>query len=89
MNIRFDGRLVVVSGAGHGLGRCIAQTFASLGAKVHGSDLSAENLKATAATGGFTGKVVDLTDRAAAAAFQSSLFSKEIPFFSIGICTYL
>ena len=77
MNIRFDGRLVVVSGAGHGLGRCIAQTFASLGARVHGCDLSADNLKVTSATGGIIGKVVDLTDRAAAAAWIAEIEQKE------------
>jgi NAD(P)-dependent dehydrogenase (short-subunit alcohol dehydrogenase family) len=41
MRIRFDGRTVVVSGAGHGFGRCIAETFAQLGARVFGCDLSA------------------------------------------------
>ncbi|HWM99707.1 MAG TPA: short-chain dehydrogenase, partial [Streptosporangiaceae bacterium] len=41
MRIRFDGKTVVVSGAGHGFGRCIAETFAQLGARVFGCDLSA------------------------------------------------
>jgi 3-oxoacyl-[acyl-carrier protein] reductase len=69
MNIRFDGKLVVVSGAGHGFGRAIAQSFAALGATVHGCDLSAENLTATAAPGNIATRVVDLTDRAGAAAW--------------------
>jgi 3-oxoacyl-[acyl-carrier protein] reductase len=44
MRIRFDGKAVVVSGAGHGFGRCIAETFAQLCACVFGCDLSAVEL---------------------------------------------
>ena len=69
MNIRFDGRVVVVSGAGHGFGRTIAQSFAALGAKVYCCDLSPENLAETARPGNIHTAVVDLTDRAAAAAW--------------------
>ena len=77
MNIRFDGRLVAVTGAGHGLGRIIAQSFSALGAKVYCCDRSAENLKITASAGGITGAVVDLTDRAAAAAWIADIEQKE------------
>ena len=48
MRIRFDGKTVVVSGAGHGFGRCITETFAQLGARVFGCDLSAAELAETA-----------------------------------------
>ena len=68
MQIRFDGKTVVVSGAGHGFGRCIAETFAGLGARVYGCDLSAAELAETAKAGVST-EVLDLTDRAAAAAW--------------------
>jgi 3-oxoacyl-[acyl-carrier protein] reductase len=51
MRIRFDGKTVVVSGAGHGFGRCIAETFAQLGARVFGCDLSAVELAETAKAG--------------------------------------
>jgi 3-oxoacyl-[acyl-carrier protein] reductase len=73
MNIRFDGRLVVVSGGGHGFGRTIARRFADLGALVHTCDLSAENLAETAAGTSIQTRVVDLTDRAAAAAWIADI----------------
>ncbi len=69
MNIRFDGRLVAVSGGGHGFGRAISRRFAALGARVHTCDLSAENLAVTAQGTDIVTRVVDLTDRAAAAAW--------------------
>ena len=69
MNISFDGKLVLVSGAGHGLGRATAQTFAKLGATVHACDLNAAELAETAAGTSIKTSVVDLTDRKAAAAW--------------------
>ena len=52
MRIRFDEKTAVVSGAGHGFGRCIAETFAQRGARVFGCDLSAVELTETAKAGG-------------------------------------
>jgi 3-oxoacyl-[acyl-carrier protein] reductase len=72
MRIRFDGKTVVVSGAGHGFGRCIAETFAQLGGHVFGCDLSAAELAETAGAGVQT-EVLDLTDRAAAAAWVGEI----------------
>ena len=72
MQIRFDGKTVVVSGAGHGFGRCIAETFAQLGAGVFGCDLSAVELAETAKAG-VAAAVLDLTDRAAATAWIAQI----------------
>jgi 3-oxoacyl-[acyl-carrier protein] reductase len=72
MQIRFDGKVVAVSGAGHGFGHCIAETFSGLGARVFGCDLSAAELAETAKAGVVT-QVVDLTDRAAGAAWIAGI----------------
>ncbi len=63
MNLRFDGHVVAVSGAGHGLGRAIAESFARLGARVFGCCPS------TAQVDGVVMAAVNLADRAAGAAW--------------------
>jgi 3-oxoacyl-[acyl-carrier protein] reductase len=47
MNIRFDNKTVIVTGAAHGFGRAIAHTFSSLGANVHAWDLIEAELEET------------------------------------------
>jgi 3-oxoacyl-[acyl-carrier protein] reductase len=75
MNIRFDDKVVAVSGAGHGIGRAICASFVRLGARVFGCDVRAEALAATA-TDGVETKVVDLRDRAAGAAWIHEIEQK-------------
>ena len=72
MDIRFDQKIVAVTGAGHGFGHAIASRFAALGARVFGTDVS------------FSGTpdpriethAMDLRDRAAATAWIASIEKK-------------
>ena len=69
MNLRFDGQVVAVSGAGHGLGQAIAETFAALGARVFGC------APGPAEVAGVTMATVDLIDRAAGVAWIAAVES--------------
>lgn len=73
MNIRFDTHVVVVSGADHGFGRTIAQTFAQLGAMVYACGLSPDSLAETTRGHAIHATVLDLTDRKAAAAWIADI----------------
>jgi 3-oxoacyl-[acyl-carrier protein] reductase len=76
MIIRFDGKVVAVTGAGHGFGREIARTFAGLGAFVFATDLGVDGLAQIAQTEGITAQAVDLRDREAGAAWIASIESQ-------------
>lgn len=70
MNLTFANKIVAVSGAGHGFGQAIAQTFTRLGARAFGcGPVAASVADVTMAT-------VDLTDRAAGAAWIASVEQK-------------
>jgi 3-oxoacyl-[acyl-carrier protein] reductase len=66
MDIRFAGKTVLVTGAGHGIGRGIAHAFARLGADVLAADINVEGVAETAktASGRFTPLVFDVANRA-------------------------
>lgn len=67
MRYDFTGKTVLVTGAGHGLGRAIARGFAELGAEVFGIDLDQAELEQTRREAGARCQVrrLDVTDRKA------------------------
>jgi 3-oxoacyl-[acyl-carrier protein] reductase len=71
MKVAFDGKRVIVTGAGHGFGRAIAKAFADAGAQVWACDLNEAGLKETRTICGRNCQVwtLDVSDRPAVAAF--------------------
>ena len=66
MQLRFDARAVIVTGAAQGIGRAIATAFRDAGARVHVADLDAAGVRQAAEALGATAHALDLSERASA-----------------------
>lgn len=76
MEIRFDGRVALVSGAAQGIGRAIAIAFRDAGARVHLVDRD-EAVGAVGEEIGAPAHVADLADRSEAAGLVRAVVGRE------------
>ncbi len=82
MNIQFEGKIVIVTGAAHGFGRAIACEFAARGASVWACDVIADELEETRqlcheAGGKCHVKTVDVRDRKAVFSFVDEVLAAD------------
>ena len=82
MNIRFDDKAIIVTGAAHGFGRAISLAFATRGASVWACDVIEDELNETRqlcrdAGGRCEVEVVNVRDRAAVFAFVERALAAE------------
>jgi NAD(P)-dependent dehydrogenase (short-subunit alcohol dehydrogenase family) len=78
----FSGKVVVITGAGSGIGRSTARLFGRLGAKVHVADVNTESAEATkldieTAGGTAVAHTVDVSDPAAVEDFAARVYEQE------------
>ena len=77
MDIRFDSRVVILTGAAQGIGRGIAAAFKEAGASVHLADIDEDGVRKTAEELGARAYAGDLSDRVTAASVVDEVIAAE------------
>lgn len=77
MDIRFESRVVLVTGAAQGIGRAIGRAFLNAGARVHLADIDEAGVKRSAEEIGATAHVADLSDQKTSARLIATVLDAE------------
>ncbi len=84
MSARLAGKKALVTAAGQGIGRAVAEAYAREGATVIASDINAEALAGLAGLPGIETRRLDVTDAAAIAALAGELGAVQVLFNGAG-----
>ena len=84
MGTRLAGKKALVTAAGQGIGRAVAETFAREGAQVLATDINAKALAGLDGTPGVTTRLLDVTDAAAIDALAAEVGAVQVLFNGAG-----